>query len=1838
MASTDYNQRFEEARSKGWDITAMALGVGGIGIPAIIGAREYLRHSESTVKNDRKMNQGGGSVAGGSDKGSNDTIASDRYRNDLWQGMKNYEPGQSRAKAIVAKAKGTIDPIEEWKIWDSLKKGETISLNNPNLILNNKQNFGGGMVFHDVIRRINGQDQVYAKQLTYHYAKGKSKRVFLPAEASMEVFGNQFQNTYGLLSSFKNPHVNSVAQYFQQSQGKFGTLFGQQGNMAEVIIGNKAHSLNSVRDKLLRALTTTDDAFFEGVGGSKFTRTKILDQTANFTQQGTRLSTTKVGLGLGAQQASILTSRNMFFNNKQLLTFSLNQTDLFKGVDLHSLQSLGLKVVKSDKPNMKYEVHQLAQSARGNANLLYNIPSIGIAAEEQRNLLDEMGIRLGPQNSTAIAQGLVSRLPASAVLGSFVMGTGQRLDEPFQHQILSNQNYNLESYGKLGKMGVSLSRGATIEGRAGITERALKAGSIGERKLGNLMTDNTIRTALYMTPANATAGQARFLQEFSEGSVSFGLVDDLGKDINVMLGQATETVRYKELDAAGVPRRGNLVDTPSAAMGILNAHVSSGSRVARSITEQELALKKRAGAGLLTAAVGHIDGIKDSTKYAMDITTFLHTPVDIATSLSADLPIANVRKAQWYMKKQLETILQEEIAGDIPFHIRASGHKDPNALLSFVQDDITDEMVAKIDKSNLTRLQNRLAAAQQQSLKDLPKIMGLSAKQQAVLNQTDVLEQLKMYSYEQLARGEGLQYHMAKNMGENVMVPFFFRHGSWGEKSELVPEVVTNQSKPLFAGRYGQRGSMKYTAEMAATQLDFYGTSGKALAEMTMGIMRKGLKSSWLGYTLKNMFGYQTGDEIAIEALESGLKIGRIDDYRYILNKGNNRALIDELVGMGKAGKAGVDFTKYANLANMLKTSDTGYLLRMSDIHPDLEITPKGADGLPLTQSKSMAEVIMEPFSKLDEMGGAIDGDKLYMGGLNQAQLDFMQTFNSYLDQAQRGGSINVDKVREELEDKYSALVDARQSLYEKKGGAMYQLIGGVRYGFAPYHNIQSNQKILSGLMDATEGKGIGLYTMGADGPVKMRESLMTFSDTTSFGKTPEQASRTLRQAGYFQGQDVYVNLGQDALDYVDHADPEALRQAKQGFLRVGFSKHQGATRYPNITRDIMAFVNNIIFDEGVFNKFHGLKRRLGLDETLLFSGEGGTTYVDNWLNMMLRGDYDKDKWAMFGYETGTSAELKHITAAQDEFDLVRERSYQSLLSSGMSEKKAAKEAYKYASKQVFVPKLGDFVPDVGKMSEFEHHASVAQRVLADAVEGTHQTYLKSFINNTTQGDFMYKPQLQENLTTKAMAEAIQAKINQKTLSGVVNMTLRGRQAPMKQIIGNEALAKGLFTAGDSISMSAAEAEAIDLLSKYTRGGDKLGYHGIINKANAVWEAIIAQTPINKGFSSLATIRIMSEMNNPDTLRAQEMFMKMLIGKDTSMVETVSHEMQRVLQNDLNNITMDGLSPEIRKELVESFDDVEGLQSNIQKYMNKVHSADDTFMAAIRSFGGKVDPNVAVSAAAKALIRAQQLSSSKLNQVDLDYLNTFKLKYASDVGNIESALATVITDTENTTDLTINKIHKTLMGSLGLTENDVSALTKSRVRSQVNQNNATKQTPKNTKLGKESSFLNNLKRVFSNAGNYFSDDAAKAEVAKGVYGMMGDIGNSMSNNKLGWIAGGTVVGGMAVAAGMDYLGGTSPQISESPLPPNLPLDQGMGSTPSYDMSPTPSVRVAGEVPSVNSTNMEYTGGEVGAGVSMVSSLESGISGLSSTIIRDETSFFNRQSMNDYRREQDSRRF
>ena len=112
---------------------------------------------------------------------------------------------------------------------------------------------------------------------------------------------------------------------------------------------------------------------------------------------------------------------------------------------------------------------------------------------------------------------------------------------------------------------------------------------------------------------------------------------------------------------------------------------------------------------------------------------------------------------------------------------------------------------------------------------------------------------------------------------------------------------------------------------------------------------------------------------------------------------------------------------------------------------------------------------------------------------------------------------------------------------------------------------------------------------------------------------------------------------------------------------------------------------------------------------------------------------------------------------------------------------------------------------------------------------------------------------------------------------------------------------------------------------------------------------------------------------------------------------------------------------------------------------------------------------------------------------------------------------------------------------------------------------------------------------------------------------------------------------MATAAAVDYMGSSSPNIEEAPLPPNMTLDS-TSPAPVYDMSPVKNVRVAGELPAVNSTNFEYGGNEVGIGAAMADTMGSGISGLSSTIIRDERSFFNRQSMNDYKRDQEARRF
>jgi phage gpG-like protein len=193
------------------------------------------------------------------------------------------------------------------------------------------------------------------------------------------------------------------------------------------------------------------------------------------------------------------------------------------------------------------------------------------------------------------------------------------------------------------------------------------------------------------------------------------------------------------------------------------------------------------------------------------------------------------------------------------------------------------------------------------------------------------------------------------------------------------------------------------------------------------------------------------------------------------------------------------------------------------------------------------------------------------------------------------------------------------------------------------------------------------------------------------------------------------------------------------------------------------------------------------------------------------------------------------------------------------------------------------------------------------------------------------------------------------------------------------------------------------------------------------------------------------------------------------------------------------------------------------------------------------------------------------------------------------------------------------------------------------------QSPTNSKSRVKSSIAAENKANASAAPGEFKSLLGKwknywnASGEAGGIGKMNDLFDEsievLTKNKMAVaVAGGaaTLFAASHVVGGLSGRSASS-TLNDAPLPPNTPLDDGMtGSTPSFDVAPgAPTVRVAQEMPALNSTDLRYNGSGLGGALS---DEFNDVVNRSSTFVHDDRGSLSRQGMIHQRQESSSARF
>lgn len=1903
MASNSASENFERAQDKSWDLIALAMA-GGIPIAGALAAGSFLKSNRSTVKHDLSNREPAGERGGGSDTKSR-TEQHQRYRQNFWDG-KGTQRYLNHAK------KGTPPSRLQNALYSALNYHRKLVENKlpfdtflfPSADLNIPVNFlkpGSYQAIGDVFTRtLSVRGKGVATEALYRIGD-KDYTAFLPH------FGKGKKD----LASSNLPGLRSLPKGIRGKVGTFmkdlsgqsriGSLFGQAAIIPGMLrhAGAKEESLSDITRELFERLSRTPDEYFEQ---TKTSRSKIFHSISALSQKAARLSTTKIGLGVGPRQTVVDLARGSFFGDKGLYSFALNRgfygTPQEVAANMHQLSPYArgykLNIGNVNDSSNFIRVISSGGGVRGELDLSGNIAGLAEVGSQQAQLA-KLGYHIGIMNPAQTAEGLLSRISSTSAIFGFATAAGGRVDEPLQHQVLGRSATSRKAARSLSKNNVFLRAGSPIYNLQGLADLAFK-GQEFTRALPGLFrdvttteTDNVMMATIISGrtggDAKAVAGR-RFAHEFKEGAMGIGFSDT--PDINRKLALATEVIRPTRLQVPmdflehgkttsafnllidNLLSAGTLDKNNSLAVGeriyqtykerVGNRHPLSGMNK-RAVLEKffkgelnklNLQVKIDANTPILYKTVG---GITEPVSHNR---AFILTGVDQGASQFKS-GVANPALLGFEVENLIDNpsaaagihTTHTSPSGFIPTSFRSAFHEGGIGLTPAVLQHagnlksgtaFLSDVITFLEAPNITRTAlrkhhlsegraNSAAKYMAEQLHSVFKGMGLV---DTVFNKKDVMRRG--------GSGEYLYSLLQEDISEDKIMKAMKDYGGGGEAmNELRTRLAQKQRQIIGSDEFGKilglgpqdlnliREHRKILemyspAEMLAdpSRVATVDTPGGGSVYAWLRALPVGTKAEQVEEVVANMFKavhpgqYGSGMKYNIQTAaafldfygKSGVRLAQMHMgiMQPAIKAGWVGASIQSLFVSGEPGESLLDAikTRFKGLKvgdhNELRDiigADAGVFSTFARKHPGLIAAGTDSVDVPgvvrrLMDSEKGFVLDLKKINPDISLTFAGHSDKsisevliepigrLQTTGIDPRNKEFIGKYNqaamafmSQYDYLRSGGSTGDVKVQQkELQSLFDTMMEAKAPLYLEKGGALNQLFGGVRYGMSSYTNVQSNTPIITGLKESAAN---GLLD----------------------GKSGKNKLPLYRM---HKGKKIFLDerlISFDSWNSVRGSSDSAMKTLKRGgFLddvfadikvngvfkqiNVGKTGMEFMTREPATDRSAFSFMTSVVFN----SESQKYSEQLGLKGTMLFKGSGGTTYIDPYANIRYRGDYDKDKWIKYAYEQMTeSGEL-----------------------------------------------------DVQKTREFQHLARKLSRshyALRDATMSIleKQGLLETAMDFTQNAKFNLHDF--NNLSILERITVLQQKVNQKNLTPIVNLTLAAKKNAIKNLIQNPRNVEDMMAAIKGITKE--ETKALLDMAKRTDIStmSKLLYEG--------YSAAVEQTPINKGYASLAILRAMASGGEGATPELKTNIIELgLFGNQLS--ETRRSELVKSVAEGVKSLTiadlkaMEGINPVEISKLINDLNSVD-LSNDVTSWAGKTQKG-------IANVGG-VDPHGA-SGAAKLIQHMNDMAKIKVG-TDIGIFDILTgAKYSKLDIHPEAALAGILEATQGKSDSSLDRVLKLAMQTLGLGDSSLTTtdLKKWMLHAQIAHNRALAKTPnKGTLSGAAGAVEGSGGDVFSKiwaavrgSGDLIASQDEDFIAAKGRWGAATQaVEKHVLTHKFGYSVGGVLAGAVVAGGLLNLLSADSTKINEAPLPRNLPLDNPDQYTPHFDTHPQTSVRLAGEMPALNSMDFQYEGGNPS---DFISNVSSSVTGLSGTIIMDDREHFNRQSMNQYKDRQDRSRF
>ena len=886
-------------------------------------------------------------------------------------------------------------------------------------------------------------------------------------------------------------------------------------------------------------------------------------------------------------------------------------------------------------------------------------------------------------------------------------------------------------------------------------------------------------------------------------------------------------------------------------------------------------------------------------------------------------------------------------------------------------------------------------------------------------------------------------------------------------------------------------------------------------------------------------------------------------------------------------------------LDKMLSSSD-GYVYDVKagltpDIADQINVKPVGAS------TKSASEVLMLPYHIMMENGK--QGSEVRASEHTKSQVGAILKFESTKSRL-LSNIITPQQASDEFHKTTQELYDARDRMLAGKTGAALDYSRGVRTGLGGYQHIQDSTSIFDALRKADKPNGavgefnIGLYTKDAKGklvPVDGRLTLVSSLD--SINSSEAIAYNTIKKK---------VGKGR-----------EIFTRTKEGVRQVGISPSALLQAHPTHTAtsiqavDIIYMFNSSL-SENAKEAMEITGKTAGMEDTVGKLTKG-VLFYDSKLRQWMYRDLDGDHVSIHvpgGTVTkkgkANVADIEVQPELRSRIDKVRNsRQYEfDSRFAGMQEQAGASDYIKLGVKEAgdlnrHGYREGEDI--LGTLSaRFSAQTQKLETPLLDTALTTRVGVMQEVIQNPAalhsviQGlDEADRGVIQTFLPTSKGIDTV--------IEGLIGTQ---KQTTIAKGYGAFLTAAGLGELGNSFETSAAGKKLQNLYNQgqvfnylaTTEDSRKELLDGVAHQMNSVMSEYVDE---------IATSPDAADFKNQFGSKLKELLpqIKQKLTEEGSVAKTVKlitkagaplggMATPELVANDLSSEQIKPVARAIANLM-------EGITENASEIIGKTPSN--------QTSGGLVNAIKNTKGVAQ-----EALASMTMLPKETQNFNTQEFLAGSNLANVESP--------------EVNPSHN--MGSTG------DSATKRHIKERI------KRELEEKKAGKKSSTIKTkpgfLSEMYS-AAEYMVKEGDKEayQYGKGA-GKMVDLTVDFVKNNKKWFAG-AAAGGVVIAAShvAGAINSPSTSIVDAPLPPNTPLDDGaMLPGPQYSSFNKPKVRVAGEMESMNATDINFSGANASSAI--VQDVDNYFT--NTTYIHDGRSSFNRNSMNTYKQEQSAGRF